>query len=42
MKIAIIANGTIKSNKFHKDILKGTDAIIAADGGADHCIRLGG
>ena len=41
MKIAIIANGTIKSNKFHKDILKGTDAIIAADGGADHCIRLG-
>ncbi len=34
-KIAIIANGTITNNDFHKEILQDFDSIICADGGAN-------
>jgi thiamine pyrophosphokinase len=34
-KIAIIANGTIKDNDFHKKLLQDFDIVICADGGAN-------
>lgn len=34
-KIAIIANGTIKDNDFHKKSLQDFDIVICADGGAN-------
>jgi len=39
-KIAIIANGYVKDKKFHKDLLKDTDIIICADGGADNAKEI--
>jgi thiamine pyrophosphokinase len=39
-KIAIIANGTITNNDFHKKILQDFDNIICADGGANIAKKL--
>ena len=39
-KIAIIANGTIKDYDFHKKMLKDSDIIICADGGANKAEEL--
>ncbi|MBR9699728.1 thiamine diphosphokinase [Candidatus Woesearchaeota archaeon] len=39
MRILIVANGRIKDKEFYKKIK--ADKILAADGGADNCIRLG-
>lgn len=39
-KIAIIANGKIKNNDFHKEILQDFDIIICADGGANRAKKL--
>ncbi len=39
-KIAIIANGTITNNHFHKEILQDFDIIICADGGANIAKKL--
>ena len=39
-KIAIIANGKIKNNKFHKEILQNYNIIICADGGANIAKKL--
>ena len=39
-KIAIIANGKIKNNKFHKEILHKYNIIICADGGANIAKKL--
>lgn len=41
MNILIVANGTIKNVHFYKKIIKKANVIIAADGGADNCIKLG-
>jgi len=41
MNILIVANGTIKNRNFYKKIIKKASIIIAADGGADNCIKLG-
>lgn len=41
MKIAIIANGTLKDIPFHRNILQNVDKIIAADGGLNNCHSLG-
>lgn len=41
MNILIVANGTIKNRNFYKKIIKKANIIIAADGGADNCIKLG-
>ncbi|MBN2066658.1 MAG: thiamine diphosphokinase [Candidatus Thermoplasmatota archaeon] len=40
-KLAIIANGTITDDAFHKKILGNVDMIICADGGANHAYALG-
>ena len=40
-KIAIIANGTINDSKFHLELLKDSDIIICADGGANSAKELG-
>lgn len=39
-KIAIIANGTINDHDFHKKILKESDVLICADGGANIAKQL--
>ena len=41
MNILIVANGAIKNRNFYKKIIKKANIIIAADGGADNCIKLG-
>jgi thiamine pyrophosphokinase len=41
MEILIVANGNINRTKFYAKIIKKANIIIAADGGADSCIRLG-
>lgn len=38
--IAIIANGSINDYVWHKQIIDNCDAIICADGGANHAIKL--
>ena len=41
MDILIVANGEIKDKAFCKNVAKNKDIIIAADGGADNCIKIG-
>jgi len=41
MHILIVANGTIRNKSFYRNIVKKYDKIIAADGGAGNCIKLG-
>ena len=41
MEILIVANGTVKNRNFYKKTIKKADIIVAADGGADNCIKLG-
>ena len=41
MDILIVANGTIRNKSFYRNTIKKADKIIAADGGADNCIKLG-
>ena len=41
MNILIVANGEIKDKIFCKNAAKNKDIIIAADAGADNCIKLG-
>jgi len=41
MKALIIANGKASRRSFYVPLIQGADIIIAADGGADNCIRLG-
>lgn len=41
MDILIVANGTIRNKSFYRNIIKKADKIIAADGGADNCIKIG-
>jgi thiamine pyrophosphokinase len=40
MNIIIIANGTINNLNFHKKLIKQSDLIVCADGGANHCPKL--
>ena len=40
-KIIIIANGTINDEDFHKDLIKDSDVIICADGGANNAKNMG-
>lgn len=41
MKVLIVANGKINSKAFYKKIIQDADKVIAADGGADNCLKLG-
>lgn len=41
MNVLIVANGNITNKSFYRKIIKNTGKIIAADGGADNCIKLG-
>ncbi|MBN1896095.1 MAG: thiamine diphosphokinase [Candidatus Aenigmarchaeota archaeon] len=41
MKILIVANGCIKNTEWYKPMIEGCGKVIAADGGADNCIKLG-
>ena len=41
MDMLIVANGTIKDRNFYRKIIKKARIVIAADGGADNCIKLG-
>jgi thiamine pyrophosphokinase len=41
MKLLIVANGIVKDTGWYKSVTKGFDKIIAADGGADNCMKLG-
>lgn len=40
MKCIIVSNGDICNYNFYKDILKDSDYIICADGGAKHLIKM--
>ena len=37
----LICNGSLKDLRFHRDQMKNDDFIIAVDGGANHCHRMG-
>ncbi|MGW8194097.1 MAG: thiamine diphosphokinase, partial [Desulforhopalus sp.] len=41
MKVVIIANGEIQQHGQLKPLLSRSDLLVAADGGANHCARLG-
>ena len=41
MHILIVASGRIGKKPFYRNIIKKADKVIAADGGADNCIKLG-
>lgn len=41
MNVLIVANGNIINKSFYKKLIKNAGKIIAADGGADNCIKLG-
>jgi thiamine pyrophosphokinase len=41
MDVLIVANGELKNKPFCRKAAKGKDIIIAADGGADNCIKIG-
>lgn len=41
MSTAIVVNGEIRNPELIKSLLQGYTHIIAADGGANHCLKLG-
>lgn len=40
MRVILFANGTLKHEERVKEIIRPGDVILAADGGARHCLRL--
>ncbi|HIZ77612.1 MAG TPA: thiamine diphosphokinase [Firmicutes bacterium] len=40
-RCVLICNGSLKDLRFHRDQMKNDDFIIAVDGGANHCHRMG-
>ncbi len=41
MNTLIVANGTLGTKSFYRPLLKNMQYVIAADGGADNCLKLG-
>jgi thiamine pyrophosphokinase len=41
MRLLIVANGCIKNAEWYSSITSEADKVIAADGGADNCMKLG-
>ena len=41
MTVLVVANGRIGLTDFYADVVDSADVVIAADGGADNCIKLG-
>ncbi|MEE0777224.1 MAG: thiamine diphosphokinase [Bacillota bacterium] len=40
-RCVLVCNGAFNDLEFHKNLLKENDYIIAADGGANHCRKMG-
>lgn len=41
MEVLIVANGKIRNAGWYRPLIKESRTVIAADGGADNCIKLG-
>ncbi|MBW2305956.1 MAG: thiamine diphosphokinase [Deltaproteobacteria bacterium] len=40
-RVVIIANGTIRNDEFHRNLIRSDDYLICVDGGIRHAARLG-